>query len=434
MRLVHLSDLHLGYRQFQRQTASGVNQREADVAATCARAIDQAIALAPQIVLVAGDVFHQVRPPNSAILDGFRMFAKLRAALPDALIVMIAGNHDVPRVSDAGCILQLFTELDVRVVFRGIERIDDPARDLSILAVPYTPPGSTRLANGPANGAENAASDVASPVPTSRGFTADARRKYNLLLVHDEVRGVVPEAAQPGDRLYTPIDPIELERSPWDYVAFGHYHVYRRIELQHAPTRRVIPCYYSGSLDYTSTNPWADVREETLRNGAAPGQGKGFIEHDLATGAHVFHPVETSRPLLDLPPIDAAELTAADLDARIADAIARVDAHIDNSIVRLVVRNVSRHVVRTLDYAPLRDVRRRALHFHLDTRKPELLAAAPSSGAAGRRATLRDRLAERLRQRSLAPGLDRDRLVQLGLAYLARAEDAAVAALPIADV
>jgi len=91
-------------------------------------------------------------------------------------------------------------------------------------------------------------------------------------------------------------------------------------------------------------------------------------------------------------------------------------------------------VVRTLDYAPLREVRRRALHFHLDTRKPELLAPVASSGAAGRRATLRDRLAERLRQRPLAPGLDRERLVQLGLAYLTRAEDAAVAALPIAEV
>ena len=427
MRLVHLSDLHLGYRQFQRQTASGVNQREADIAATCARAIDQVIALAPQIVLVGGDVFHQVRPPNSAILDAYGMFARLRRALPDALIVMIAGNHDVPRVSDAGCILQLFTELDVRVVFRGIQRIDDPSRNVSILAVPYTPPGSAPLANGATTSGDTALS-------LTREFTADERRQYNLLLVHDEVRGVVPEAAQPGDRLYTPIDPMQLEHSPWDYVAFGHYHVYRRIELRYAPTGRAIPCYYSGSLDYTSTNPWVDVREETQRNGAAPGQGKGFIEHDLATGAHTFHPVATSRPLLDLPPIDAAELTAADLDARIAESLARVDDQLDNSIVRLVVRDVSRHVVRTLDYAPLREVRRRALHFHLDTRKPELLAAVPSTGAAGRRATLRDRLAERLRQRPLAPGLDRDRLVQLGLSYLSRAEDAAAAALPIADV
>ena len=34
MRLVHLSDLHLGYRQYQRLTPGGVNQREADVATT----------------------------------------------------------------------------------------------------------------------------------------------------------------------------------------------------------------------------------------------------------------------------------------------------------------------------------------------------------------------------------------------------------------
>ena len=34
MRLVHLSDLHLGYRQYQRLTPGGINQREADVAAT----------------------------------------------------------------------------------------------------------------------------------------------------------------------------------------------------------------------------------------------------------------------------------------------------------------------------------------------------------------------------------------------------------------
>ncbi len=419
MRLVHLSDLHLGFRQFQRQTPTGVNQREADVAATCARAMTQIIAIKPDIVLVGGDVFHQVRPPNSAILDAFRMFAQLRAALPNTLIVMIAGNHDVPRTTDAGCILQLFTELNVRVVFRGAERIDDAARDVSVLAVPYAPPGLPS-----SNGA------VAVP---SHVFQMDARRKYNVLLLHDEVRGVVPTAAQPGDRLYTPIDPVDLEREPWDYVGLGHYHVYRRIELQHGATRRAIPCYYSGSLDYTSTNPWADVREEVQRNGASAGQGKGFIEHNLETGEHIFHPVSVSRRLLDLPAINAADCTAAELDDLIATTLSRAGRALDDAIVRLVVRDVSRHVVRTLDYAPLREARKRTMHFHLDTRKPEVLESASTGGAPSRRATLRDRLAARLQLRPLAPGLDRDRLVQLGLAYLTRAEDAAVAALPVAE-
>ena len=70
MRLIHISDLHLGFRQYQRQTPTGINQREADIAAAFKRAIDKIIALTPDIVLIAGDVFHAVRPTNSAIVHG----------------------------------------------------------------------------------------------------------------------------------------------------------------------------------------------------------------------------------------------------------------------------------------------------------------------------------------------------------------------------
>ena len=84
LRLVHLADLHLGYRQYQRLTPRGINQREADVAQSFTRAIDKMIELAPDVVLIAGDVFHQVRPTNTAILHAFLQFARLRAALPDA--------------------------------------------------------------------------------------------------------------------------------------------------------------------------------------------------------------------------------------------------------------------------------------------------------------------------------------------------------------
>ena len=45
----------------------------------------------------------------------------------------------------------------------------------------------------------------------------------------------------------------ELGAENWDYVALGHYHVYRSV----APN-----AFYSGSLDYTSTNPWGELAEE----------------------------------------------------------------------------------------------------------------------------------------------------------------------------
>ena len=46
MRIAHLADLHLGFRQFQRQSPAGNNQREADVARAARHAINAIIAAA----------------------------------------------------------------------------------------------------------------------------------------------------------------------------------------------------------------------------------------------------------------------------------------------------------------------------------------------------------------------------------------------------
>ncbi|MFL5640121.1 MAG: exonuclease SbcCD subunit D, partial [Gemmatimonadaceae bacterium] len=87
MRLVHLADIHLGFRQYQRQTPAGINQREADVATSLRRVIDTVIELRPDLVLIAGDVFHTVRPTNPAIVHAFLQFSRLMQMLPDATVV-----------------------------------------------------------------------------------------------------------------------------------------------------------------------------------------------------------------------------------------------------------------------------------------------------------------------------------------------------------
>ena len=117
MKIAHLADLHLGYRAYHRVNARGGNMREADVADAFRQAVNRIMELRPDLVLVAGDVFHTVRPSNTAIADAFRQFSLLADRLPDVPIVMIAGNHDSPRSADTGNILNLFREIDgVRVV------------------------------------------------------------------------------------------------------------------------------------------------------------------------------------------------------------------------------------------------------------------------------------------------------------------------------
>jgi len=388
MRLVHLSDLHLGYRQYQRLTPGGVNQREADVAATFRTAIDRVIALRPDLIVVAGDIFHAVRPPNQAILHAFMQFGRLVQALPNTIVILVAGNHDSPRSAETGGILQLFAQIGLHVVDRESRRLSFPERDLSVLAVPDVP-GLVRPE-----------------------FNTDSGARYNVLAVHGEIEGMLPDNAMPGDRASVLFTHAELASSHWDYVALGHYHVFREI----------LPnTFYSGSIDYTSLNPWGELYEQQM----AGIDGKGFIERDLDTGVIKFHSLPPSRPFIDLPPINARNLTAAETDERIRSTVESCVGGIDDKIVRLIVRDVQRHIARELDHKAIREYKRRALNFHLDVRRPDELRLH-GAGAPGRRPSLNEIVREKLLARPLDSDVDRTALVERAIAYLDEAQLIAV--------
>ena len=90
--------------------------------------------------------------------------------------------------------------------------------------------------------------------------------------------------------------------------------------------------------------------------------------------------------------------------------------------MRLVVRDVPRHILRELDHKALREYKRKALHFHLDTRRPEIVRPDKGQAAPGRRASLADTVREKLRSRVLTENIDREALVELGLHYLHEAD------------
>jgi len=177
LRLLHLADLHLGFRQYQRLTPGGINQREADVARTFETAIDRAIESAPEVIVIAGDVFHSVRPSNPAILHSFIQFNRLATSLPGTPILMIAGNHDTPRSAETGSILRLFSQLGISVVEGNSNWIRVDELDLAVLAVP----------------------DMARDKPR---YERDTTAKYNILMLHGEIQDVLPNWGR------------ELERSP----------------------------------------------------------------------------------------------------------------------------------------------------------------------------------------------------------------------------
>ncbi|HEX6911434.1 MAG TPA: exonuclease SbcCD subunit D [Longimicrobium sp.] len=380
MKIAHLADLHLGYRAYHRMNARGGNMREADVADAFRQAVNRIVELRPDLVLVAGDVFHTVRPSNTAIADAFRQFSLLADRLPEVPVVMIAGNHDSPRSADTGNILNLFREIDgVRVVCDECRSIRLPEIDTTILCLPHV-----ALSTGEAPEME--------PDPGSR---------HNVLMLHGTIRGEKADQKLVYMSEYggAEIPEEKVAYGDWDYVALGHYHKTEELASN---------AWYPGGLERTSTNIWFE-REE-----------KGFLLYSTRTRRAEFEPVQT-RPMIDLPRIEAGGLGAAELDETIRGAVERIPDGLRGKIVRLVIHDVPRAVVRELNHKRIREWKAEAVHFHLDARPPEVRRRRDAN-APVRRQTLQEQVASYLRKdwKLRDPRVQREPLVEMGVAYVDR--------------
>jgi hypothetical protein len=378
VKLAHIADPHLGIRQYHRQTPTGINQREADIAAAFRAAIEDVIAARPDAVVIAGDLFHSVRPTNYAIVFAFRQFQRLREALPHAPVVLIAGNHDTPRSVETGSILRLFEELGVDVASDGPRRLVYPELDLSIFAVPHQ-------------------SILAADRPP---LEPEGSQKHQVLLAHFEVEGEYPlghVAAEYGGAV---VNRRALHLEDWTYVALGHYHTQHRVAKN---------AWYAGSLDYIGPNIWGERRDDTDHGS----HGKGWLLADLKAGGVERHPVPAASEVWDLEPVEAEGLTASAVDEIISIRLDAIPGGLSNKIIRLRVFNIPRHVARELSHTSIRRFKTEALHFHLDLRRPEVRRTA-GIGSPGRRQTLPELVASYLEGRPLPAELDREAFVRLG--------------------
>ncbi|MEE8250251.1 MAG: exonuclease SbcCD subunit D [Gemmatimonadales bacterium] len=377
MRIAHVADLHLGYRQYHRQTADGSNQREADVALAFRRVIAEVIDQAPDVVIVAGDVFHSVRPTNSAILEAFRQFSLLAETLANVPVIVIAGNHDTPRSTETGSILTLLEAIDtVTVVSADTGELLFPNLETSIACVPYASLVSSsglRVAPNP-----------------------DCR--WNVLVTHGEVAGALPWNSAQHEYGGAQIELDDLRPETWSYIALGHYHVARPV----APN-----AWYSGSTEYVSTNPWGELKAE-----AAEGRptGKGWLLVELReTAAVTFRPIQLARKFADLEEIFGAGLIPEELDRLLEERIEATPEGINNNVVRQVIREVPRGISRQMDHTKIRAYKASALHFNLDVRKPEVNHEIGLASPATRK-TVPEILLDYLATRPLDADVDRGRV------------------------
>lgn len=324
MRICHLSDIHLGYRKYTRLTKNGVNQREADVSIAFRETIDRVLKIKPDLVLIAGDLFHSVRPSNAVVTFCFRELRRLSQGI-DAPIVVVAGNHETPKRVDTGCILRLFTEIPkVHIADTKAERFNFPELQTSVYAIPHA-----------------ALSHI-----DQIDVRADDTFKTNILLTHGQI-----EEKWMSEFGGVTVDYDKLKPFEWDYIALGHVHVPRQVGNNG---------WYCGAVEHTSSNIWAEANEN-----------KGFIEVVLPEKKVTLHSLTSPREVITLDSINGFEKEPDELLELMEQSFAQVSGGMDGKIIRLEVTHVPSSVYRQLNHKAIRQFRTQALHLQLEIRPPQ---------------------------------------------------------------
>lgn len=307
IRIAHITDTHLGYRALNKlDPETGRNARTVDFERAFAWAVDDIIANKPDGIIHAGDVFHQSRPTWQSLRHFIQQMKKIEAAGIPTLV--IAGNHDTPRVRTGGSAYSVLELALPTVTFcAGYEARHDYETfrnlNLHVQAVPH-----------------GALTSDSPPVPMI------TPGRINMMVIHGMVKGILKpgQHAEPGEE---ELDTSLLDRG-FDYIALGHYH------LTMQPPG-IGNGWYAGC---TERNGWGDLEATpgymmvTLN-----GPGEGYEKQ------HVPYP--DTRPMLDLKPVYADNKRAREIADEVIERIANLgesEPILQRAMVRARILNAER--------------------------------------------------------------------------------------------
>jgi DNA repair exonuclease SbcCD nuclease subunit len=263
-------------------------------------------------------------------------------------VIIIAGNHDLPRSRKEACWLDLLNQIpDVHVVCHSYELIDLGARgytgeiaDVVVHALPH---------------------DTLKEIDFSLVQPVTGRR--NILTSHGVAAGSELFTRSLG-REYA-IDTDTLLRD-WEYVALGHFHKRGPVALGGTPSR----IWYSGSAENIS---FRDLREN--------GTERGYLQVELDGEVRVTSVDLPTRRMWRLPVVDATGLAPEDIEMLLLMRIAAQD--LSGTVVGQVVEGVTRDVWSLVDMTRVRATAKEALHYEVTTRYVKDVNASHGPGDLG---------------------------------------------------
>ena len=228
MKIFHLSDLHIGLKLMNR-----------DLREDQEYILDEITELArrerPDAVVIAGDIYDKAVPSAEAVEVFDRFLVGLTEAVPDAVIMMISGNHDsAPRVN---CFRKVLSEQNIYMVGQPprteseyIEKVtlNDAYGEVNFYLLPFVKPSMVKQVVGvDENGNNLSYNETLHRLIGREKINSDER---NVLVSHqfylpsgknaEDVERMDSEMRTVGN-----IDEVSADvLGNFDYAALGHIH------------------------------------------------------------------------------------------------------------------------------------------------------------------------------------------------------------------
>ena len=370
MRVIHVADTHLGYRNFSGKLdpVRNLNQRECDVYDAWHAAINIALEHQPQLFIHAGDLFDSSRPSPRAIVEALTGFAKLRDASIPAIV--IAGNHSTPRFRSGGSVFEILKEFGITAIWGTPETVR--VNGIAIHCVPHEPQP------------EQLFEDI-------RSLALDGAADGNVLVLHAGLEGVRQDYHEVNE---IALAPESLAEAEYDYVALGHLHRFQVPQLN---------AVYPGSLERLD---FGDIEGE-----------KAVVEVDLAAAAgaddFIKRHIIPTRPMFNIA-LPCEGLGPGEVVATLEKEIAGLS--LDGALLQLRLESIQRDVWHSLDLAAINEMLGPCLQVVLRPGRSGLVMAGEDPEG--------DMSFAAFARQEMPKGVDAEAVVRLALGYL---DDAAVA-------
>ena len=236
MLISHISDIHLGYSQFNLQ------EREEDLYEVFEESIEKSINEHVKAIILSGDLFHNPKPNGAPIVRLARELKKLKEK--SILVFFILGEHDISRSNDVP-LPYLFHNLGLARRLRP----DSPVQVGKLLIYGFNKERRSNIENGLIKPFKALESIVKSD---EQKYTIDNKRPSKILVLHQGLNDFNKFAGE--------ISSSDLP-SGFDYYAMGHYHDH--IEKRFSCINDGLVAY-PGSIDLGHNEPISNVEKGFL--------------------------------------------------------------------------------------------------------------------------------------------------------------------------